>query len=167
MKTGLTQRGWNNVLIFASLFMIVLFNSTHQRFVSNDNDKVKRTLIESSSLLQNIDFNGLRFERIGAGWRTVSNLDLYSDVNPMSIIQHWAELPIETLENDPEINSSNTRFPITVDVIGKSRSQIFEFIIDNNAGVVYIFDHSAAQWMIVDQQHLTLYIPTVLLTTTH
>jgi len=171
MRTGLTQRGWNNVLIFASLFMIVLFNSTHQRFVSNENDKVTRTLIESASLVQNIDFNGLRFERIGTGWRTVTTLDIEtepdakSQLGPSEIIQHWATSSIETLENEPAINTSNIRFPIAVDVIGQKQTQIFEFIIDNDVGVVYIFDHLLGQWMILDQQQLSLYIPAVLLTT--
>jgi hypothetical protein len=163
MKTGLTQRGWNNVLIFASLFMIVLFNSTHQRFVSNDNDKIKRTLIESLSLLQNIDFNGLRFERIGSGWRTLTQVDIQTKMSPETIIQHWAEQPIEILENEPAINSSNSRFPISLDMIGQQQTQVFEFIIDNNAGVVYIFDHNIAQWLIIDQSQLALFIPAVLL----
>ena len=166
MRTGLSQRGWNNVLIFASLFMIVLFNSTHQRFVSNENNTVKRTLIDSNSLIQNIDYNGLRFERIGANWRTVSSITLDKELMPADIISHWTSTSIELLTNEPAINSSNTRLPISVDVLGTKQTLIFEFIIDNDLGLVYVFDHHLAQWMMIDQSQLPLFIPLVLLNIT-
>ena len=166
MRTGLSQRGWNNVLIFASLFMIVLFNSTHQRFVSNENSKVKRTLISSNSLIQNIDYNGLRFERIGASWRTVSSITLDKELMPDKIIAHWTDVTIEVLENEPEINSLNSRLAASVDVLGTKQTHIFEFITDNDLGLVYIFDHSSTQWMMIDQSQLALFIPLVLVNIT-
>jgi hypothetical protein len=70
------------------------------------------------------------------------------------------------LTNEPAINSSNTRLPISVDVLGTKQTLIFEFIIDNDLGLVYVFDHHLAQWMMIDQSQLPLFIPLVLLNIT-
>lgn len=166
MKTGLTQRGWNNVLIFASLFMIILFNSTHQRFVSNENSSVKRSLIESSQFVQNIDFNGLKIERIGNAWRTVTQVPFKQKVDAGNMTQNWTQQLVTVLEQPPEVAQSHSRLPVSVDIIGPTSGLIFEFIVEPALSVVYIFDHQNNQWMVIEQTQLSLFVPSFLFTVT-
>lgn len=166
MKTGLTQRGWNNVLIFASLFMIILFNSTHQRFVSNENSNVKRSLIEPSQFVQNIDFNGVKIERIGNAWRTVTQVPFKQQLDAENITQNWTQQLVTVLAQPPKVAHSQSRLPVAVDIIGATSGLIFEFIVEPELAVVYIFDHQNDQWMIIEQAQLSLFVPRFLFTVT-
>ena len=66
----LSQRAWNNVIIFSMLLLIILFNSS-SNFLSRDELDHEQTLplVPENSLIMTLDFGAQKIERIGRGWR--------------------------------------------------------------------------------------------------
>lgn len=159
----LTKRGWNNVLIFATLFMIVLFNSTHQKFVEGDNSIEKASLIPADAIIQVIDYSGVKFERIGSNWRTQSAVTGVEELNAEQIVTNWQSLPLERLANSPEISANSYSLPVLVQAIGLDSQQIFIIHVDVGAGLVYLHNKVNGNWYLSSLNELPLFVPSVLL----
>ena len=68
----LSQRAWNNVIIFSMLLLILLFSSTSNFLTSNEMDPDQTLLlVPENSLIMTLDFASQKIERIGRGWRVV------------------------------------------------------------------------------------------------
>ncbi len=79
----LSRTGWNNLIIFAMLFMIFLFNGLHHKLLNSNAEEGERALLPLNSLVLTIEFDSVKVERIGKGWRTtgVDTVDLAGLVN--------------------------------------------------------------------------------------
>ena len=70
----LSQRGWNNVIIVCMLLLIVLFNTSSNFLNNNEADPQQfLPLLPTNSVLMTLDFGSHKIERIGRGWRVLSN----------------------------------------------------------------------------------------------
>ena len=167
MRTGLSQRGWNNVLIFASLFMIILFNSTAEKFVNNETDTEQSTLIKSDAIIQSIDFSGIKLERVGASWRVMSELSEISNISSQSIANAWQHQKFEVLTQAPNLMDDISRFPVIIYAHGYDNVQIFEVIIEPLSDLAYVVNNNTKQWFILSIQHSTSLLPTQILTFSH
>lgn len=163
MKTGLTQRGWNNVLIFASLFMIILFNSTHQKFTDGDNEVERSSLIDVNAIIQSIDFSGIKIERIGASWRTVNTSGLVGNISTEQIIQSWQYYEFTKLVDAPQLMASISRYPVIIFAHGYEQAQLFEIILEPQSDLAYAFNKITAQWFVMNYNEASMLIPEPLL----
>lgn len=163
MRTGLSQRGWNNVLIFASLFMIILFNSTHQKLFEGDNEDEKNTLIPDTGIIQLIDFSGLKFERIGANWRVQSAFDTKQQIQPEVYANNWQSLLLNTLPSAPVVSESVRSFPVLIQALGLDSQQIFLVYLDPDTDLAHIHNKVTQQWFVLNLAELNKLIPHVIL----
>ncbi len=66
----MSRRGWNNVLIFVSIFMILLFSGVHQKLLNNsalsDEDV---PLLPSHHVILTLDLPNHSIERSGKEWQ--------------------------------------------------------------------------------------------------
>lgn len=70
----LSRPAWNNVLILATLIMILAFNGVHKKLLSNAEESAQyQAVIPENSLLLTIDYGAYQLERIGRDWRIVGN----------------------------------------------------------------------------------------------
>lgn len=160
MRLGLSQRGWNNVLIFASLFMIVLFNVTHQKFIANGESDTMTTLISPNSIIQSIDYSGLKFERLGAGWRTVSELPI-DDTSANDFAQAWRSLLVKPLMSSPDTRQVDLNFPIAIYTTGSDQIWVFEILTTNDSA--YIQNKNSGQWHQITANDLSKLVPSFLI----
>jgi len=65
----LSQKAWNNVLIFSMLALIVLLNY-ERLFESADSDI--QPIVKESDFIVSLQINQMTFERIGTGWRVMA-----------------------------------------------------------------------------------------------
>lgn len=65
----LSQKAWNNVLIFSMLALIVLLNY-ERLFESADSDI--QSIVKESDFIVSLQINQMTFERIGTGWRVMA-----------------------------------------------------------------------------------------------
>ncbi|MCU4677585.1 hypothetical protein N7931_18360 [Catenovulum sp. 2E275] len=97
---SLSRRGWNNVLIFSTLFMIFLFNGLHHKLLDNtDKSMIKKNLLPATELILTLDLPGISIERVGRGWRSVPEKNLSTE-QLQQIMVNWQSLEVKTLMPD-------------------------------------------------------------------
>jgi len=84
---ALTKRGWNNVLIFSCMGMIIIFNLMGGKLIENAEGDITSVLPEQSMILtlDNPDFS---IERLGTNWRVTPSDRLSIDA-AQAIINKW------------------------------------------------------------------------------
>ena len=66
----LSKKGWNNVLIFSMLLMIMVFNGMHKKFNGSDPQMTEVPLLPENSLVLTVKYPHTTIERIGQSWRS-------------------------------------------------------------------------------------------------
>ncbi|GLS92668.1 hypothetical protein GCM10007916_37400 [Psychromonas marina] len=118
----LSKRGWNNVLIFAVLIVVFLFNFSHKLLLQ---PKVhERTLISNDAMIVEIKTPDFSIKRVGRSWISEPNLGL-SEHQLSLLVQNWQTLPLQTKNaqvapKDPfimQVYTANEAQPIIVKLI--------------------------------------------------
>lgn len=86
----LSKRGWNNVLIFACLGMIIIFNLMSGKINDNAEGSIVNVLPEQSMILT-LEYPNVAIERLGTSWR-INPSDVLSSENVENIINSWLTL---------------------------------------------------------------------------
>ncbi|MFC6438572.1 hypothetical protein [Bowmanella sp. JS7-9] len=113
----LSKRAWNNVLIFASLFMIVLFNFSNKLMLENAN-QTPLTLLPADAMIQRIEFGQQELQRIGRGWRLQPMRGDEVDLN--QIIQNWQQVILTPTERSMPANP----YVITLWLAGEEKGRV-------------------------------------------
>lgn len=163
MRIKLSRMGWNNVLIFASMFMILLFNYSHNMMTGGGKQGESQVLVANNTIIQNIDFNGVKLERLGASWRTVSTLQQEVQINAPLIIETWTQQPFNTLSHAPVILDTAKVFLVVVWAAGEPNGWIYEFVVDEVNQTSFVKSHQAQTWFEIDFDSMPHLVPAVLL----
>lgn len=110
---GLSRKGWNNVLIFACMGMIILFNLMNDKLVANAEGEVVSILPEQSMILT-LDYPQFSIERLGTSWRITPSESLEQD-NVAPLIEAWLKLSGEV----SVATSEEEGFRVTLWLAGK------------------------------------------------
>ncbi|WP_143870416.1 hypothetical protein [Catenovulum sediminis] len=95
----LSRAGWNNVLIFASLIMIFLFNGLHMNFGQQAaSDKQNIAVLPANQHILTIDFPGYSIERVGRDWRIVAAEHI--PLQAQNVVQAWQALSATVVAQD-------------------------------------------------------------------
>ena len=159
----LSNRGWNNVLIFATLFMIILFNSTHQKFVEGDSDTEYLPLVPAQAIIQVIDYSGIKLERIGSNWRVQSAIEPLPEVDADALVTNWQSVTFQTLASRPELSVSAYSLPVLVQALGLDSQLIFLIHVEPESGLVYVHNKLSDAWWIGSSEQLPQLVPSTLL----
>ncbi|WP_438865509.1 hypothetical protein [Neptunicella sp.] len=145
----LSRRGWNNVLIFATLFMILLFSTSNRMLLQNAEQSQSQLLLPESSEIMAIDYGTHKIERIGRGWRAVPGLNLNeSQLNNINI--HWQQAigqPIDGQLSQPYI--------VTIWLAGQEQGAVYKVLPQ---GEDLLVQHQQ-QIYLVKHQSLSSFIP--------
>lgn len=99
----LSQRAWNNVLIFSMLVLIIILN--WENFVSSDN-AVPATALDESDVILSMQIDTLSFERVGTTWRVQGPKSLIpkglSTEKINQIVNNWLRLQLSELTTKDE-----------------------------------------------------------------
>lgn len=105
----LGRTAWNNVIIFAMLIMIFLFNGLHHKILSVSDDSVQSVLPANSAVLT-LTFPNLKIERIGTGWR--ANKDVAFDLSLLEL--NWRQANGELVERELTESQAITQAELVV-----------------------------------------------------
>lgn len=101
----MSRKAWNNIIIFAMLLMIFLFNATTNILNGPDDKNQPVGLLPEHSLLMTLQSNGFEIQRIGTGWRLVPAADITQE-QVHAIVENWQMTTITPIETpSPENNS--------------------------------------------------------------
>ena len=130
----LSQKAWNNVLIVSMLLMILLFNSTTNIFTNDNDTQQLRPLLPEDSIILTFESDDLRIERIGQGWRNVSQVDIAPE-RISQVMQNW-----QTAKMRQFTGELPAYMPVVVVVwlAGQTTGQVFQlYPAGNDTLVVY------------------------------
>jgi len=127
----LSRKGWNNVLIFAVLIIVFLFNFSHKLLLK---PKVRqRTLIDSSAMILEIKTPDLSIKRSGRDWVSEPNIGLSTHQLSL-LVQNWQNLPLQTQgailqPKNPfimHVYTANAEQPIVVKMIQQGENYLLQ-----------------------------------------
>lgn len=111
----LSKKGWNNVLIFAVLIVIFIFNFSHKLLLS---PKVnERTIIDKQLTIVELHTPDFTIKRVGRGWVSKPEMGL-SQQQLTSLMQNWQHLKLTA---QPLIK--NPKSPFVIQVYNSSQEQ--------------------------------------------
>lgn len=118
---NLTQRAWNNVIIFAMLFMVYLFSISNELIIKNNDDDQVRFLFPEHSVIMQIKFSEVTLERIGQSWRTQGS-DQWSMNSLQSLVHNWSKLIV----HEQEYTSLNNPYIVTLLLAGEENNRVLQ-----------------------------------------
>ena len=100
----LSQRAWNNVIIFSMLMLIMLFNFSSE-LLNGESEETSFliALVPNNMVITTMNFGQEKVERIGQGWRTTSgkHRKKYSNEKLASLVKHWNNAEIRFFDQSP------------------------------------------------------------------
>jgi phosphotransferase system glucose/maltose/N-acetylglucosamine-specific IIC component len=101
----LSRTAWNNVIIFAMLIMIFLFNGLHHK-LNPSQAATTGSLLEQHQVVLVFKLADCKFERIGAGWR--ANSACNKELEPEALSLAWQTTTLN-IESADEVNSRSSK----------------------------------------------------------
>lgn len=133
----LSQRAWNNVIIFSMLLLIILFSSSSNFLNRNDTDNEQPLpLVPENSLIMTLDFGAQKIERIGRGWRVLGEeIDATVDQSMLTtIVENWRQATItpseQIIQDDGLI--------VVVWLAGQDLARVYQFDQQNKTLLVKV-----------------------------
>ncbi|MCP4862367.1 MAG: hypothetical protein GY897_00155 [Alteromonas sp.] len=147
----LSKRGFNNVVIFAMLGMIFLFNL--DRFVPDSQQPVCLPLLPENAHVLKIEQSGIKLERVGQQWRW-NGVNKTLNSTPEAQINQWRNAVMQPAKAPREITQTEPLIAV-VWVAGASQGLVYAFVArDQNLWVQ--FDQ---QWYTLDKVRLSQLLP--------
>ena len=102
----LSSRAFNNIVIFAMLAMIMLFNL--DAWLPKPSIEKQTRLINEQDMLLRIDMNNNRIERIGTDWRIVfeSGTSASKSKDAYQLVQRWQSAKLKAVSTMPRVVDS-------------------------------------------------------------
>lgn len=149
----LGRTGWNNVIIFAMLIMIFLFNGLHHKIISSSEESATQTLLPPNSAVLTYQYRDFKIERIGTNWRINKPLDLDLQLLDLNWRQATGEIISVADETSPQLALTS----VTLFIAGYDRSLVFDVFTMPDGCFV---DDNQARRLKLDQQTCSQLFPT-------
>ena len=128
----MSRKAWNNIIIFAMLLMIFLFNATNNILPDSEDETKPVGLLPEHSLLMTLQSNGFELQRIGTGWRLVPAADI-TQQQLDAIITNWQT----SIMTPTEVSNPETKSIVVVAwLAGVDQGLVFQFYQQHNDVVV-------------------------------
>jgi hypothetical protein len=135
----LSQKAWNNVLIFSMLALIVLLN--YDRLFGSTQEDIQ-PIVKESDFIVSLQINQLTFERIGTGWRvmapTEAELPNMQSADIDALIAQWQRALIRPSPDTlPAEITSSPAYLVNVWLAGAKSAKVMGLLeVDNTAYVI-------------------------------
>ena len=141
----LSQKGWNNVIIFVTLGLILIFNFSGEWLNRNSEPSSEASgLVPAHGVITTMQLPNDKIERIGQGWRASSGKLTHEQIN--QLIGLWQHAKIKSFADPIRFESSHNRVKI--------------WFAGNTEPVEYIFLELADKVLVkIDQQTYELLHP--------
>ena len=100
----LSRRGWNNVLIFAVLAMMMIFQYSGNRLSQNDGATRYQSALPAGAVILSMHFDNVLIRRIGSQLQAQPTLAL-SQSQLQQIIQAWEGATFKPLPSDVQVTN--------------------------------------------------------------
>ena len=153
----LSQKAWNNVVIFAMLFMVYLFTVSNNLLQDGDDGKAeKQPLFPPYSVIMSMDFGVARVDRIGQDWRVSGELsearseDLLPELQ--QIMDTWSNLEAIPFVAQPD----SPPYIVTILLAGEDKKRVYQVFQQGDDVLLRL----GADWYLAEEKNIGLLFPT-------
>ncbi len=144
----LSKKGWNNVLIFSMLLMIMIFNGMHKKLGGGESTDTNVLLLPENSLVLTLNIGDIAIERIGQGWRAKPAIDM--DMAQLTdLMARWKAYTAQWQMDDSEAKvmtkGKMPQFIVIASLAGKTDGAVYAFYPQLEE--VWIHDQFAQRWL--------------------
>lgn len=147
----LSQRAFNNVVIFAMLLMIALFNL--DSFLPASQSQGSQPLLENDAYILKIEQDQQRLERTGQQWRYVTHDAV--EIAPEEQIEAWQSGILEPAPRARSLAQNLRPIIAVVWLAGESQGQVYAFYLSDS----HTFVKHNNQWFELERVSLKTLLP--------
>jgi hypothetical protein len=148
----LSKTGWNNVIIFSVMIIILVINATNNKlFPSEDDNKAEQFILPPHSVILTLAINfsssqHVLFERVGRSWQLTAKGILLdkTDQQVEQMMFAWQQSSGLVQATDIIIDSEKG---ITVDIALAGNNDAKTFTLYPLADQLLIYKHNEKQWL--------------------
>ncbi len=148
----LSQRAWNNVVIFAMLFMVYLFTLGNDLINRETVTDEAVPLLPPYSIIMKLDFGYASIERIGQDWRVGEGTAVAVD-DMVAKVAKWEQLTIQPTQQKPD----SSPYIVSMQVAGEARARVFQLFPQGHTVLIqyqsdlYLVDNASEQQLIPER----------------
>ncbi|MFY8273586.1 hypothetical protein AAEU32_05625 [Pseudoalteromonas sp. SSDWG2] len=144
---NLSRKAWNNIIIFAMLIMIFLFNGLHHKLSGDDEPLGPQPILPEQSYILALEYPGVRIERIGTSWRIQAEEEFVDDSTQLEpVILAWqnmqAELGVKT--------AASPMLVATLSLAGEPQPWVYVLYPDGQQ--YQLFDRQQQRWLVLSKE---------------
>lgn len=156
----LSKKGWNNILIFSMLLMIMVFNGLHKRIPLGKVEAQLVSLLPEDSLVLTLAFGDIAVERIGQSWRTNPQADIEAAALAQMMLA-WRGQKAQWHQQDMDAmlltEGKEPDYYVIATLAGKSDGAVYAFY--PQLEMVWVHDQHQKRWLEITVEDLDRLIP--------
>ncbi len=161
----LSRTGWNNVIIFSVMIIILMINATNDKLFPNEENenKAEQLILPAHSVILTLTINlsenqQLLFERVGRTWQLTSKGIIVEKTTQQIEQMMFSWQQSSGLLQAAEIIIDKTQ-GITVDIALAGQEQVKTFTLYPLADQLLIYQHQQAQWLALPKSLIQQLLP--------
>jgi len=151
----LSRRGWNNVLIFVVLVMMLVFQYLGKKMNSDDAVSQYQSALPSNAVILSMQFDNIQIQRVGSQLATKPELGL-SQPQLQQIIKAWERATFKPVAEDVVIANLAYGINITFELVNLAEPvTLILYQIDGG----YLLQNWQSQLLQIDDAELQVLLP--------
>ncbi|QFI39407.1 hypothetical protein FR932_16970 [Moritella marina ATCC 15381] len=151
----LSRRGWNNVLIFAILAMMLIFQYSGKKVNGDDTANLYQSALPASAVVLSMQFDHIQIQRVGSQLATKPELGL-SQPQLQQIIKAWESATFKPVAKDVVI--ANLAYGINVSFeLANLAEPVTLILYQIESG--YLLQNWQSQLLQIDEAELQVLLP--------
>lgn len=151
----LSRRGWNNVLIFAVLAMMLIFQYSGKKMNGDDSATLYQSALPASAVVLSMQFDNIQIQRVGSQLATKPELGL-SQPQLQQIIKAWESATFKPLAKDVVI--ANLAYGINISFeLANLAEPVTLILYQIDSG--YLLQNWQSQLLQIDETELQVLLP--------
>ncbi|WP_198438663.1 hypothetical protein [Moritella sp. F3] len=151
----LSRRGWNNVLIFAVLAMMLIFQYSGKKMNGDDSESQYQSALPSRAVVLSMQFDNIQIQRVGSQLATKPELGL-SQPQLQQIIKAWESATFKPVAKDVVI--ANLAYGINISFeLANLAEPVILILYQIDSG--YLLQNWQSQLLQIDEAELQVLLP--------
>ena len=151
----LSRRGWNNVLIFAVLAMMLVFQYSGKKIEGDESTSQYQSALPAHAVVLSMQFDNIQIQRVGSQLATLPELGL-SQSQLKQIIKAWETATFKPVINDIVIANLAYGINISFELANLSEPvTLILYQIDSG----YLLQNWQGQLLQIDESELQVLLP--------
>ena len=152
---NLSRRGWNNVMIFVILAMMLIFQYSGGKFKGDSKSTAYQSALPANGVILSMQMDNITIRRVGAELEVQPPLNL-SQTQLNKIVRVWETATFKALSNDIQVSNLNYGINISFQLANVAEPVVvILYQIENG----YLLQNWQQQLLQIDESELQVLLP--------